>query len=183
VDVEAAEPVHALGAGQCRDLLTASGHGILACTQAALPLVVPAEIECTDGQLYVLVHDRVLRGQLVGQVVALTVGRHCDGSARGWTVVARGRVGVASAEHPLALPLEVRELQGSTFGSLSGRARTTPVGPVGLAAVPPVGTADEVAGAAHPGPRRAAARGDRPMPVETTPPVTADNGHPTPARA
>lgn len=109
-----------LPARRCRELLLASSHGFVGCTYRALPLVVPADIDCVDGQLLVRVRDRQLCGPLTGQVVALTVGRHARPPLLGWAVMARGRVGAPVRGGSSSLPLDVGTLQGWTFGALAG---------------------------------------------------------------
>jgi hypothetical protein len=109
------DPLRDLPATRCRELLLASPHGFLGCTHFALPLVVPAEIACVDGQVLVRVHDRRLCGPLTGHVVALTVGAPARPPRRGWTVVACGRVGVPALGGAGLLPLEVRTLRGWTY--------------------------------------------------------------------
>jgi hypothetical protein len=104
-----------LPAHRCRELLLTSSHGFVGCTYRALPLVVPAEIACVDGQLLVRVRDRQLCGPLTGQVVALAVGRRARPQLLGWTVLARGRLGASPADGAASLPLDIGTLQGWTF--------------------------------------------------------------------
>jgi hypothetical protein len=117
------DPPRDLSATDCRELLLGSAHGFLGCTSLALPLVVPAEIECVDGQVLVLVHDRRLCGPLSGHVVALTVGGRERAPLRGWTVVACGRVGLPLADRPGQLVLEIRTLRGWTYDGSPAAAR------------------------------------------------------------
>ncbi len=126
MDIARLDPLGDLPASRCRELLLASSHGFVACTRRALPLVVPAQIACVDGQLLVQVRDRRLCGPLTGQVVALTVGRHARSSLLGWTVIACGRFGVPSGDGSSGLPLEVGTLQGWTFEALTGRDTPSP---------------------------------------------------------
>ena len=107
-----------LPASRCRELLLASSHGFVGCTYRALPLVVPAEIACVDGQLLVRVRDRQRCGPLTGQVVALTVGRYARPLLLGWTVVACGRLGTPLTDGSWSLPLEIGTLQGWTYEAL-----------------------------------------------------------------
>ena len=101
----------------CRDRLSRSRRGFLACTQRALPSVVPAELEVRQGRLLVSVRDVVLRRQLPGQVVALSVGRRSSRLRGGWTVIARGRLGPAEPPAGSSLQLEVAQLEGITYVS------------------------------------------------------------------
>ena len=104
-----------LPAHRCRELLLTSSHGFVGCTYRALPLVVPAELACVDGQLLVRVRDRQLCGPLTGQVVALAVGRRARPLLPGWTVLARGRLGAPPEDGSSSLALDVGTLQGWTF--------------------------------------------------------------------
>jgi hypothetical protein len=120
MDIARLDPLGDLPASRCRELLLARSHGFVSCTRRALPLVVPAQVACVDGQLLVRVHDRRLCGPLTGQVVALTVGRHARPPLLGWTVIACGRFGVPSEDGSSGLPLDVGTLQGWTFEALAG---------------------------------------------------------------
>ena len=120
MDLVRLDPLGDLPASRCRELLLASSHGFVACTRRALPLVVPAQIVCVDGQLLVQVRDRRLCGPLTGQVVSLTVGRHPRARRLGWTVIACGRFGDPSGDGSSGLPLDVGTLQGWTFEALAG---------------------------------------------------------------
>ena len=118
MDIARLDPLGDLPASRCRELLLASADGFVGCTRRALPLVVPAQLACVDGQLLVRVRDRRLCGPLTGQVVALTVGRHARAPRLGWTVIACGRFGVPSGDGSSGLPLDVGTLQGWTFESV-----------------------------------------------------------------
>lgn len=100
----------------CRDRLSHSRRGLLACTQRALPSVVPVGVRLHQGRLLVSVHDDAVRDQLVGQVVALSVGRHPSGLRRGWRVVVRGQLGPADDEQDRTLALEPFQLEGVALG-------------------------------------------------------------------
>lgn len=79
---------------------------------------MPVDLQLEDGQLVVSVHDPSLSQQLMGQVVALSVGRQALWFRRGWTVTALGRLGSAETEGPddgRCLPFEVAQLEGLTF--------------------------------------------------------------------
>lgn len=102
-----------LSSETCRTRLSNSRRGFLACSQAALPTVLPVELRTADGQLLVTVHTAALRDQLVGQVVALSVGKHAFRYCRGWTVIARGVL--SDPKQDGALPLEIAELDGATY--------------------------------------------------------------------
>ena len=119
-------PVRDLSVARCRDLLLGSSHGFLACTRFALPLIVPVEIDCFEGEVLVLVHDRRLCGPLDGHVVALTVGVHARPPAHGWTVVACGRFGATTGDGSTGHPLDVRTLQGWTFEGAGGPRAALP---------------------------------------------------------
>jgi hypothetical protein len=125
MDIGAHDPLGDLSASRCRELLLGSSQGFVACTRFALPLVVPAEISCVDGQVLVRVRDRRLCGPLTGQVVALTVGRHARPPQFGWTVIACGRFGPPDEDGSSGLPLEVGTLQGWTFEALAGPVAPT----------------------------------------------------------
>lgn len=120
MDVAVHDELVDLPASRCRDLLLASAHGFVGCTYRALPLVVPAELACVDGELLVRVRDRRLCGRLTGQVVALTVGQHARPPRLGWTVTACGRFGAPHPDGTSSLALEVGTLQGFTFEALAG---------------------------------------------------------------
>ena len=102
-----------LSPGTCRDRLALSRNGFLACSQAAAPTVLPVELRSVDGQLLVSVRSSAERAQLVGQIVALSVGKHAFRYCKGWTVVARGRLGRLQGDG--SLPLEIDQLDGATY--------------------------------------------------------------------
>jgi nitroimidazol reductase NimA-like FMN-containing flavoprotein (pyridoxamine 5'-phosphate oxidase superfamily) len=97
----------------CRDRLSNSRRGFLACTEGGLPNVVPVELRARDGQLLVSANTLRLREQLVGQVVAVSIGKHAFRYCRGWTVIARGRLGLLRDDG--AIPLEIAQLDGVTY--------------------------------------------------------------------
>ena len=99
----------------CRERLLAGRSGFLSCTRYAMPLVVPVELDCSDGQVLLTVHDRCLCGPLAGHVVALTV------AGPGWAVAAIGRLSTADDN---ALALEVSSLQGWTYPAADSRQLT-----------------------------------------------------------
>lgn len=102
-----------LSQGTCRTRLASSRRGFLACSQSAMPNVVPVELRAVDGQLLVSVPASVVRERLVGQVVALSIGKHAFRFCKGWSVTAHGRLG-----EPVrggALPLEIAQLEGATY--------------------------------------------------------------------
>lgn len=107
----------ALSQNTCRDRLSSSHRGFLACTESGLPAVLPVALEVDRGQLLVVSAGR----DLGGQVVALSVGRHGFRYCRGWTVIARGRLG---PEVDGAYALEIATLDGTTF--INPRPRRTP---------------------------------------------------------
>lgn len=115
MNVEVSSAGTPLSQETCRDRLSHSRRGFLACTEHALPTVVPAEVRLRQGQLLVTVHDAGLRDRLVGQVVALGIGRHALRFRRGWHIVARGQLGTADHEDEIALLLEPYQLEGVTF--------------------------------------------------------------------
>ena len=119
-----------LGLAQCRERLLASSSGFMSCTRFAMPLVVPVELDCFDGQILLTVHDRRLCGPLPGHVVALTV------AGPGWAVAA---VGQLSAADDRALVLHVSSLEGWTY----------PAAASGPGPVPAAPARDPRAGAAH----------------------------------
>ena len=104
-----------LSLGQCRERLLASRHGFVSGTRFAMPLIVPAGVDCADGQVRVTAYDRSRCGPLPGHVVALTVGVHPDPPDTGWVVVAVGRLGAPDASRAGGLPLELSSLQGWTY--------------------------------------------------------------------
>ena len=101
-----------LGQATCRDRLASSRRGFLACARGALPAVLPVDLRTQDGQLLVAVHAVDGQAQLVGQVVALTVGKNAFRYCRGWSVTAHGRLGEVLADG--SLPLEIAQLDGVT---------------------------------------------------------------------
>ena len=107
----------------CRDRLSRSRHGFLACTERALPTVLPAEMRLRHGRLLVTVSDPARRDQLLGQVVALGVGRRALWFRRGWRVVARGQI--APSDDDLALSLEGYQLAGASYGRSRARIDQT----------------------------------------------------------
>lgn len=109
VDTERA----ALPQSICRDRLASRHRGFLAFTRAALPTVTPVDLRTHDGQLLVAVHAAADPDALVGQIVALTVGKGAFRYRRGWTVTARGQLGAVRADG--FLPLEIAELDGATL--------------------------------------------------------------------
>jgi hypothetical protein len=102
-----------LSPGTCRDRLTLSRRGFLACTQDAAPTVLPVELRSFDGQLLVTVRSSADQSHLVGQVVAVSVGKHAFRYCKGWTVVARGRLGRLQTDG--SYPLEIDQLDGATY--------------------------------------------------------------------
>lgn len=109
-----------LGLAQCRARLLASSSGFMSCTRFAMPLVVPVELDCVDGQILLTVHDRRLCGPLPGHVVALTV------YGPGWAVAAVGQL--ASGDDS-ALVLEVSSLQGWTYPAAASGHRPVAAAP------------------------------------------------------
>lgn len=111
----AADEVSAeLGLAQCHERLLASSSGFMSCTRFAMPLVVPVELDCFDGQILLTVHDRRLCGPLPGHVVALTV------TGPGWAVAA---VGQLSSADDSALVLHISSLEGWTYpAAVSGHS-------------------------------------------------------------
>jgi hypothetical protein len=101
-----------LGQSACRDRLAGSRRGFLACTSGALPTVLAVGLVARDGQLLVSVAGEGVRGQLPGQVVALTVGRSAFRYCRGWSVTAHGRLGEPRPDG--AMPLEIAQLEGAS---------------------------------------------------------------------
>ena len=79
-------------------------------------MVVPAEVRVREGQLLVTVRDPLLADQLVGQVVALGIGRRSLPFRRGWRVMARGQLGPRASTGDLALPLAPYQIEGVTEG-------------------------------------------------------------------
>lgn len=120
MNLEAGSPGTALSQQSCRDRMSRSRRGFLACSERALPTVAPVHLRLRAGRLLVTVHDPAFRDQLVGQVVALGIGRHDLWFRRGWRVVARGNVVPADAEdeNDVALALEPYELEGFTFARI-----------------------------------------------------------------
>jgi hypothetical protein len=108
--IETATP---LSPGTCRDRLALSRNGFLACSQDALPTVLPVVLRSTDGQLLVTVRSSADRTHLAGQVVALSVGKHAFRYCKGWTVVARGRLGRLLDDGSFAL--EIDQMDGATY--------------------------------------------------------------------
>jgi hypothetical protein len=100
----------------CRDRLASSRRGLLACTEGALPSMLPVELRVEDGQLLVRT-----RKELEGHVVALTVGKTAFRFCRGWNVVARGQLGPPDERG--FLPLEIATLDGTTHVRPSPRRR------------------------------------------------------------
>ena len=100
----------------CRDKLLHCRRGFLACSARALPTLLPADLRMRQGRLLVTVHDPVLADQLVGQVVAVGLGRRPLLFLPGWRVVARGKLGPPDGDDNLALPLEPYQLEGATYG-------------------------------------------------------------------
>ena len=100
----------------CRERLLHSRSGFLACTSRALPTVVPASLSVRHGQLLVTVHDQVLADQLVGQVVALGIGRRSLPFRRGWRVMARGQLGPRDVSGTCSLPMEPYQIEGVREG-------------------------------------------------------------------
>lgn len=100
----------------CRERLLHTRRGFLACTSRALPTVVPASLSVREGTVLVTVQDPVLAEQLVGQVVALGIGRRPLLFRRGWRVMARGQLGPRAATDDGALPLEPYQIEGVTEG-------------------------------------------------------------------
>jgi hypothetical protein len=103
----------ALSPGTCRDRLTLSRNGFLACSQDAAPTVLPVELRSTDGRLLVTVRASADATHLPGQVVALSVGKHAFRYCKGWTVVVRGRLGRAQGDG--SFPLEIDQMDGATY--------------------------------------------------------------------
>ena len=109
-------PGTVLAPDACRERLLHTRRGFLACTSRALPTVVPASLSVREGTLLVTVRDPVLAEQLVGQVVALGIGRRSVLFRRGWRVMARGQLGPRAASDDGALPLEPYQIEGVTEG-------------------------------------------------------------------
>jgi hypothetical protein len=102
-----------LSPGTCRDRLSLSCRGFLACSQDAAPTVLPVHLSTTNGQLLVTVRSSADRRRLAGQVVALSVGKHPFRYCKGWTVVARGRLGRLRDDG--SYPLEIDQMDGATY--------------------------------------------------------------------
>ena len=119
-------PSTVLAQDACRERLLHTRRGFLACTSRALPTVVPASLSVREGRLLVTVRDPVLADQLVGQVVALGIGRRSLLFRRGWRVMARGQLGPRTAGADGALPLEPYQIEGVT----EGRSPRSPADPV-----------------------------------------------------
>jgi hypothetical protein len=101
-----------LGQRTCRDRLASSRRGFLACTRSGLPTVLPVALRAQDGQLMLAATGDGLTEQLLGQVVALTIGRSAFRYRRGWSVTAHGRMGRVQSEG--WIPLEIAQLEGVT---------------------------------------------------------------------
>ncbi len=104
----------ALSQDTCRTRLAKSRTGVLACTERALPTVVPVDVHLAEGRIFVTVHSARLADQLVGQIVALSVGRNAFRFSRGWRVIARGLLAQPDPNDP-SLLLEPYQLEGVTF--------------------------------------------------------------------
>lgn len=75
-------------------------------------MVIPVGLRADDGQLLLTVGAAKVSGLLVGQVVALTVGRNARRFRQGWSVTAHGRLGNTLPDG--SLPLEIAHLEGVT---------------------------------------------------------------------
>ncbi len=95
----------------CLARLARSRAGYLACSVRALPTVVPVSVEVRGGQLRLELPDAQLAQRLVGQVVALGVGRRRTLWRRGWNVVARGPVSEVAGV-PYAVVLDPQDVEG-----------------------------------------------------------------------
>jgi len=95
--------------------LARSRAGYLACSARALPTVVPVTVHVLSGQLRLDLPDTHIAQQIVGQVVALGVGRPRRAWRNGWSVVARGRL-VEVPDNPTTLVMEPQELEGRSLG-------------------------------------------------------------------
>jgi hypothetical protein len=102
-----------LSQDRCNDRLARGRRGFLAFTERALPMVAPAEVQVRGGQLLVTVYDAGLRERLVGQVVAVGIGRRALPCRRGWQVVARGQL--RTTDQGDALALEPCHLDGNSY--------------------------------------------------------------------
>jgi hypothetical protein len=101
-----------LGQNACRDRLAGSRRGHLACTYGGLPAVLAVDLRTEDGRLLLSGLAHPVRDNLVGQVVALSVGKNAFRYCRGWSVTAHGRVGAVLPDG--SLPLELASLDGVT---------------------------------------------------------------------
>jgi hypothetical protein len=99
----------------CLARLGRSRAGYLACSARALPTVVPVTVHVVAGQLLLDLPDARMTEQLVGQVVALGVGRPRRAWRTGWTVVARGPLSDVPG-NPTELVLDPQQLEGRTLG-------------------------------------------------------------------
>jgi hypothetical protein len=102
----------------CLTRLGRSRAGYLACSSRALPTVVPVTVHVVDGRLLLELPDARLAERLVGQVVALGVGRPRRLWRRGWSVVARGPLSDVP-DHPTVLALDPQQLEGRTLGRVA----------------------------------------------------------------
>jgi hypothetical protein len=76
-----------------------------------MPTVVPVTVRVVSGELLVDLPDAQLAEQIMGQVVALGVGRPRRAWRSGWSVVARGPVTEVPGR-PRSLVLDPHHLEG-----------------------------------------------------------------------
>lgn len=103
-----------LPAQTCLARLARSRAGYLSCSMRAMPTVVPVTVRVRAGQLLIALPEAELAEQVVGQVVALGVGRPRRAWRHGWSVVARGPVAEVPG-HPRLLVMDPQELEGRTL--------------------------------------------------------------------
>lgn len=103
-----------LPADTCLARLARSRAGYLSCSTRAMPTVVPVTVRVLAGELRLELPDAQLAEQIVGQVVALGVGRPRRAWRSGWSVVARGPVSEVPGR-PRSLVLDPQHLEGRTL--------------------------------------------------------------------